>query len=81
MAMGRPVVANEHPEQTLVLNESGAGFAVTWDEQEFANAITEILDNPEKSRQMGAAGRKWVESNRSNRILADAVESVYESLV
>jgi glycosyltransferase involved in cell wall biosynthesis len=81
MAMGRPVIANEHPEQSLVLNESGAGFAVAWDEQAFANAITELLDNPEKSRRMGAAGRAWVESNRSNRILANAVEGVYDCLI
>jgi len=81
MAMGRPVVANEHPEQSLVIGESGAGIAVPWDEQRFADAMTQLLDDPARCHEMGMAGRKWVEENRSNRILSDTVESIYAKLL
>src|SRR5690606_17527731 len=35
MAMGKAVVANDHPEQRLVIEESGAGYCVSWDEAAF----------------------------------------------
>ena len=35
MALGRPVVANDHPEQRLVLEQSRAGLCVPYDESAF----------------------------------------------
>ena len=32
MALAKPVIANEHPEQTQVLDASGGGLHVPWDE-------------------------------------------------
>jgi len=81
MAMSRPVVANEHPEQSLVLAESGAGICVPWSEQAFAEAIEELLDDPELCRRMGANGHRWVKKNRSSRFLADVVEKRYKHLI
>jgi len=77
MAMARPVVANEHPEQSLVIAESGAGHCVPWDEQAFADAIINLLRHPDKARQMGRDGCSWARQHRSNRIMADLVESQY----
>ena len=31
MAMGRPVVANDQPEQALIIADSGAGFCLPWE--------------------------------------------------
>src|SRR5690606_21972244 len=56
MAMGKPVVANDHPEQSLVIRESGAGLCTQWDEQKFASAILAVLADPEKAAEMGARG-------------------------
>ena len=78
--MGRPVVANDHPEQSLVLAESKAGICVPWNESQFAGAIIDLLQNPEQIRAMGRRGRAWVESNRTNNIMADLVESTYIAL-
>jgi glycosyltransferase involved in cell wall biosynthesis len=80
MAMGRAVVANEHPEQAKVIGESDCGLCVIWDEATFAAAIDEILDSPERAAQMGRNGRHWVEQNRSSEVLADLVEGIYSEL-
>lgn len=75
MAMGRPVVANEHPEQLRVLEDSNAGVCVPWDEDAFARCIDALLDDPEECRKMGLRGRQWVVENRSSEVMADIVES------
>jgi glycosyltransferase involved in cell wall biosynthesis len=75
MALGRPVVANDHPEQRLVLAESGAGICVGWDEEEFAHACIALLEDPERCRAMGVRGRAWVAENRTYTAIADEVEA------
>jgi glycosyltransferase involved in cell wall biosynthesis len=77
MAMARPVVANNHPEQRLVIEESGAGICVPWDETAFADAITALLKSPARADAMGEAGRSYVENNRDYPKIADAVEQRY----
>lgn len=77
MAMGRPVVANNHPEQQLVLEASSAGICVSWNESAFAEAIISLLKNPSKANAMGKAGRSYVENNRDYPKIADAVEQRY----
>ncbi|MEW6443890.1 MAG: glycosyltransferase family 4 protein [bacterium] len=77
MAMGKPVVANDHPEQQLVLGRSGGGLCVRYDEQSFADAILELLNDREKAAEMGRRGRFWVERYRTYKVIADRVEEVY----
>lgn len=77
MAMGKAVVANDHPEQRLVIEESGGGICVPYEEEAFAKAIIELLKNPEKAKLMGERGRKYVEKYRSYSRIADIVESKY----
>ena len=77
MAMGKPVIGNEHPEQKLVIQESGAGICVPWEERAFAKAITEVLADPEMARKMGEKGRRYVEQQRTNSVMADVVEREY----
>ena len=54
MALGKPVVANDHPEQADVLRESGAGLVCGWNEQEFAAAIVELLHGSGAARTNGS---------------------------
>ncbi len=75
MALGKAVVANDHPEQKLILKESGAGICVSWNEKQFAEAIKQILDNPDEKKIMGERGRKYVERERTYDIIADSVET------
>ncbi len=81
MAMARPVVGNAHPEQSLIISESGAGLCLPWDETAFADGIVDLLQNPDKAATMGRKGRLWVEQNRTNSKMADIVESRYRELL
>lgn len=77
MALGRPVVASTHPEQTPILRDSGAGLLADWDEDEFAVAILHVLAHPDEAAEMGRAGRRFVERFRTHRRMADLVEETY----
>lgn len=81
MAMGKAVVANDHPEQRLVIEESGAGLCVPYEERAFADAIIELLRNPKRAAEMGRRGREYVERHRSYDRIADAVEKKYLELL
>ncbi|HEX5419011.1 MAG TPA: glycosyltransferase family 4 protein [Gammaproteobacteria bacterium] len=81
MAMGKAVVANDHPEQRLVIEESGAGFCVPWDEQAFADAVAELLHNPGLRTLMGERGRRYVETHRTYDKIATLVERELLSLL
>jgi len=81
MGMAKPVVANDIPEQELLLSKSGAGICTAYDEDAFADAIRWLLRHPEEAREMGKRGRKYVEEHRSYDILAQRIEKVYNELV
>jgi glycosyltransferase involved in cell wall biosynthesis len=78
MALGLPVVANDQPEQRLVLRESRAGVCTPWGARHFARAVAWLARRtPEERQAMGRRGKEWVEAHRSYRRVADAVEKVY----
>jgi glycosyltransferase involved in cell wall biosynthesis len=82
MALAMPVVANDHPEQSLTIEQSGAGFCVPWGASAFAQGVARILQMPEKEREvLGQRGRKWVEKNRTYAKIADDLERQYRSLL
>lgn len=77
MALGKAVVANDHPEQRLVLEESLGGICVPWEEEAFAAALVELLNNPDKAQEMGESGRRYVNQYRTYHHIADKVEAEY----
>ncbi len=77
MALGKPVVANDHPEQASVLQQSGAGIVCGWSEPEFAAATIELLADPERRAAMGAAGRRYVAQHRTHWAMVELVTSRY----
>jgi glycosyltransferase involved in cell wall biosynthesis len=81
MAFGLPVVANDHPEHSQVVNASGAGFVCRWDEGEFAAAIIEILRDRAAAEAMGRAGRRFVEQHRTHWAMVDLVASRYAEVL
>ena len=74
MAMGKAVVANDHPEQRLVISESKAGICVPYKKNAFAEAILHLLNHPKEAKKMGIRGREYVEKNRDYEQIADLVE-------
>jgi glycosyltransferase involved in cell wall biosynthesis len=82
LALGLPVVANDHPEQRLVLRETRAGVCVPWGAQHFARAVRWLMKRPPQEREaMGARGRAWVEANRTYARIADNLERTYTELL
>jgi glycosyltransferase involved in cell wall biosynthesis len=81
MAMGKAVVANDHPEQKRVLEASGAGYCVPYDERAFADAIVKLLQDPAAARLMGERGRSYVLEHRAYRVIADEVEKKLQRVV
>ena len=74
MAMGKPVVANDLPEQQRLIEASGAGYCVPFEEKLFAAAVVRLLDDPEAARSMGQRGRRYVLEHRTYAAIATVVE-------
>jgi glycosyltransferase involved in cell wall biosynthesis len=81
MAMSKAVVANDHPEQKRVIEESGAGYCVPWEEQPFADAIVSLLNHPETAQAMGERGLQYVLEHRTYAAIATAVERQFLDVV
>jgi glycosyltransferase involved in cell wall biosynthesis len=78
LALGIPVVANDHPEQRLVLRSSRAGVLVPWGARHFARAIDWLSAlGSTRRREMGERGRHWVTEHRTYQRIADGVEARY----
>ncbi len=80
-ALGRPVVANDHPEQSAAIGASGAGLCVPWGAAEFAEAILQLLNNLQMAEAMAAKGPDWVKDNRTYDRIAERVMERYQSLL
>jgi glycosyltransferase involved in cell wall biosynthesis len=81
MALGRPVVANDHPEQAEIIASSGAGLCVSWSADQFASAITALLRDPDKAEEIGARGPSYVKENRTYRAISRNLGSVYNQVL
>jgi len=81
LALAKPTVANTHPEQTAVLEASGAGILVDWSAQAFAAGIARALDDPQAAATMAARGPAWVRAHRTYDRIADAVHARYAALL
>ncbi len=82
LALGLPVVANDHPEQRYVLKQSGAGLCVPWGARHFARGVRWLAARSATERQeMGERGRQWVLAHRVYPRIADAVEAKYRELL
>jgi glycosyltransferase involved in cell wall biosynthesis len=81
LAMAKCVVANEHPEQSLVLQQSGAGHCVPWDEDAFAAEICRLLDDPQSAQALAARGPEWVRRYRTYDVIAQQVDAAYRRLL
>lgn len=81
MALGKAVVANEHPEQSQIIAASGGGICVPYREAEFADAIVFLIKNPAVKYKIGRMAKSWVFQNRTYSIIADRVELIYYELL
>lgn len=81
MAAGRPVVLAIGGVICDVVESAGAGIAVPpGDANTMAKAIAELVAHPETSKNMGLAGRKYIEEYFNRRELADKLALVLENM-
>lgn len=80
MMMKKPVVVNDHPEQSLVVSESEAGICVPYRRDAFAQAIIKILSDDTLAKIMGEKGYEYVKRYRTYEYLSQQVESCYLKL-
>lgn len=80
MAMGKAVVANDHPEQKEILTECPAGICVPWEEDAFANAILKLLVDPEICASFGLQGRDFIAKHRSYTAISEIVHRKLNSI-
>ncbi|ACX51484.1 glycosyl transferase group 1 [Ammonifex degensii KC4] len=79
MAAGKPVVATAVGGIPEVVLEGRTGYLVPpGDAQALARALLSLLESPDKAREMGEAGRKWVEEHFSSRRMAQEVMKIYQ---
>ncbi len=82
MSCERPVVVTANPGYADYVRHGETGYLVPLgDEAAFADAVGELLDDPEKARAMGRAGREFVErelsSERTMAKLAGILDSAF----
>lgn len=81
LALGRPVVCNNHPEQSRIIEESGAGLCVEWSASSFAEAVLYLLTHAEQAEAMAVKGPAWVKENRTYPIISNQVWNKYQLLL
>ncbi len=81
MAMGKPVIAANAggPCEIVVHGQTGLLFE-PGNPQSLAAAIADLLNNPEKARAMGAAGRQRFEEHFTASRMAAQVAAIYAAV-
>lgn len=81
MAAGRPVVLAIDGVIREVVETAGCGvFVPPGDGEALAKAIRELAANREKTRQMGLAGRTYLEQHFSRAALAERLATILEEM-
>ena len=79
LAAGRAVVGTDIPGIADLLAETGGGIAVApHDAQAMADALTELLADPERADALGAAGRGVIVERYSWRAIASRIAAIFQ---
>jgi glycosyltransferase involved in cell wall biosynthesis len=81
MACGRPVVATETPGMSEYVADGETGLLVPpGDADALADALSSLLAEPERARELGRAGRRAIESNFTTSQLASRLAGVFRTV-
>jgi glycosyltransferase involved in cell wall biosynthesis len=82
MSLARPVMANDAGGTKEIVHNNVNGYLLTHQTQnEIAELITELIDDPEKCRAFGKAGRKMIEEDFLIEKMGRAFEQTYEDVL
>lgn len=80
LALGLPVIANDHPDQMEILRASQAGSLCASSAQSLAEAMEEALASPAAMRERARKGPGWVREERNYARLAGRLAQRYRTL-
>lgn len=81
LALGIASVANDIPDQQLVIEQSGAGLLAPMQAGPFSAAVRMLLDDPALRARLAARGPAWVGRHRSYEVLGRQVAAAYQRLL
>lgn len=81
LALGIPSVANDIPDQALVIAESGAGLCVPMEAGAFADAVRRLLDDRALAAEFAERGPPYVRATRTYAILGRKVAETYTRIL
>jgi glycosyltransferase involved in cell wall biosynthesis len=81
LALGIPSVANDIPDQRLVIEQSGAGLCVPMEARAFADATLRLLNDQALARQFAMRGPAYVKGHRTYDILGRNVAETYKKIL
>lgn len=78
MAMGTPVIATAHGGSLETILPGVTGWLVPpLDPEAMAEAIVEVLENPENAQKMGRQGREWVNKRFTAKAMCEKTVALY----
>ena len=81
LALGIPSVANDIPDQALVIAQSGAGLCVPMEADAFAAAARRLLEDRALAAEFALRGPAYVRSHRTYAILGRIVAETYTKIL
>ncbi|CAN7503379.1 glycosyltransferase [Massilia sp. LjRoot122] len=81
LALGIPSVANDIPDQQLVIAESGAGLCAPMEAAPFAAAVRRLLEDRALAAEFAKRGPAYVRSHRTYAILGRIVAETYTKIM
>ena len=80
MAAGIPVIVSDRVGLATAVEKAGAGLVVPLEVKNLAAALTGLLGDPQRRRDLGAAGRSFVESELTWPSVAARLIRLYEDI-
>ncbi len=81
MSLGRPTVANPVGDIKHLFEQHPVGLLASWEAEDFAEKIIQLLSNPEQAAELGTSARKVAESKYDWRILTERLEKFYQKIL
>jgi len=79
LVCGIPVLANELPIQKTILDESGGGLCIEYDDKKLTEGIKWFFQHPAESVKMGESGRDYIRTHWTFEAMANKMQNVFES--
>ncbi len=82
LALEKPVVCSDIPDQKNIIEKSGGGICTSWNPEKFAQAVEKLLNLPKEDlMKMSQSGRAWVMAHRNFKLLSEIAYNAYKRLL